>query len=361
MMKHKFKLIPFLISLLLVVGVTFGICWYSLFEYQINRNRFYEDYFHTEDYKNVETTTFIEEALKYNFAGYKKADSKVNIHKNNSNIFGKDVPTYNNGTIHVPGYFDIDIYAIDATASNSDDDPTYEYYFYFYNVQYTDKKGNLTISNNELPLAILSAVGTGSLSDKEAEETDSTNLYGDSLIDYAINKINDSGTLNITYNGAAQFGIGTNGSSSIIYPIYDNGATNTPDGDTMVWRCSPRQDINRKDVFESDDNEDGTMTFSIVLLPNDDECVELVRGTITDLDKLDEIDYNLGANGDIFSNNALKSTYFKYIWLRVAVHGLIAFVISGVIGTLFYLVWIDGGNTDDAPKATKKKKIKNKG
>ncbi len=358
-MKHNFKLIPFLISLLLVVGVTFGICWYSLFGYQINRTRFYDNYFHVEDYKEVEATTFIEEALKYNFAGYKKADSKVSIHQHNTSIFSSEVPTYQNGTIHVPGYFDIDIYAVDTTALNSDDGNTYEYYFYFYNVQYTDKKGNLTISNNEIPLAILSAVGTGTVSDAEVEEATLSDLHGDSLVDKAIKQINSQGTLNITYNGAAQFGIGAANSTSIIYPIYDNGAQNTPNGDTMVWRCSPRQDINRKDVFEKEDNEDGVMTFSIVLLPNDDECIELVRGTITDLDKLSEVDYTLGANGDILSNDALKGDYIKFIWPRVAVHGLIAFVITGVIGVLFYMVWVDGGNAE-TQKPTKKKLNKSK-
>ena len=54
-MKKRFKLIPFLISLLLVVGITFAICWYSFYGYKLNRIKFYDDYFHKSDYKDVET------------------------------------------------------------------------------------------------------------------------------------------------------------------------------------------------------------------------------------------------------------------------------------------------------------------
>ena len=161
-MKRTFKLIPFLISLLLVVGVTFLICWYSFYGYKLNRIRFYENYFHQDDYKDVETTTLIENAVKFEFIGYKKASDTVAFH----NVSESGVKfTYKNGTLNVPGYFDVDIYLVDTT-SDVDGDASYSYYFYFYNVNYSK------IANTDLPLVVLTAKGVGSPSEDELNDPD---------------------------------------------------------------------------------------------------------------------------------------------------------------------------------------------
>lgn len=346
-MKLKFKIIPFLISLLLVVGVTFGICWYSLHDYQINKNRFYDDYFHVEDYEDVDSTTLIENAIKYDYSNYKKADSVLSITDFNKDLLGDESATYKDGTIHIPGYFDIDVYL--QYSDDGQGTGKCEYYFYFYNVQYTK------IANISSPLTVILARGTGVMSEDELEDiedTDFDSLYGDTLIDKAIDRINDeTNTNNGSQNTAVQFSVNS-------YPVYDNNATNAPTGYNRVWRAPIRNDINNDDIYDEEINEFGTLTFAILSYAKDGTCKELLRGTISDLENRKDSDFKLGANSDILSNDALKSEYYSYIWLRVALHGLIAFVITGVIAVLFYLIWIDTDNTKEEEKQNQPKKKK---
>lgn len=361
-MKRKFKLIPFLISLLLVVGVTFTICWYSFYGYKLNRIRFYENYFHQDDYKDVETTTLIENAVKFQFIGYKKASDTVAFHSANESTVNF---TYKNGTLSVPGYFDVDIYLVD-TRSDANGDASYSYYFYFYNVNYSK------IADTDLPLVVLTAKGIGSPSEDELNDPD-VELYGDALIDEAVKKLNDENPdNNPAYNGVVQHEIVTNGeSSSYHFPIYDNGAQGYDD-DVCVWRCAPRTDLNNKLPFNKGVYEDGEATFSIVSC-NDNTYTEIVRGTFTGLNDLEKVDYTEGANNDVLNNKALKSEYGHFIWKRVLLHGVIAFVITLIIAVLFYMIWQDNkeaieqetkatkfSNSQKAKQSTKKKKKKKK-
>lgn len=347
-MKRKFKLIPFLISLLLVVGVTFAICWYSFYGYKLNRIRFYENYFHQDDYKDVETTTLIENAIKFQFAGYKKASTTVDFH----NASDSDIKfEYKNGTVKVPGYFDIDIYMIDTT-SDATGDASYSYYFYFYNVNYEK------ISNTTHPLVVLTAKGIGNPTEEERLDPDAT-LFGDALIDDAIKRLNDHDTNNNPqYNGAEQYYITARSESEdYFYDIYDNGAKNNKK-DVSVWRCPPRLDIDDKLPFVKNTYEDGEATFSIVGFDGN-SYTEIIRGTFTDLNNLDKVEYEKGANEDLFNNDVLKGEYRSYIWTRVLVHGLIAFAVSLVIGILFYMIWQD--NTEAIEQDSKGNKAsKNK-
>lgn len=359
-MKRKFKLIPFLISLLLVVGVTFLICWYSFYGYKLNRIRFYENYFHQDDYKDVETTTLIENAVKFEFIGYKKASDTVAFH----NVSESGVKfTYKNGTLNVPGYFDVDIYLVDTT-SDVDGDASYSYYFYFYNVNYSK------IANTELPLVVLTAKGGGSPSEDELNDPD-VKLYGDALIEDAVKKLNDDDSNNNpAYNGVVQHGVTTNGeSSSYTFSIYDNGAQGNK-ADVCVWRCAPRTDLDNKLPFNKGVYEDGEATFSIASYDGN-TYTEIVRGTFTGLNDLDKVDYTEGANGDVLNNKALKGEYGHFIWKRVLLHGVIAFIITLIIAVLFYMIWQDNkeaieqetkatkfSNSQNAKQSNKKKKKK---
>lgn len=345
-MKRKFKLVPFLISLLIVVGVTFVICWYSFYGYKLNRIRFYESYFHQDDYKDVETKALIEDAVKFQFIGYKKASDTVafyNASESNVNF------AYKNGTLNVPNYFDVDIYLVDTT-SDPNGDASYSYYFYFYNVNYSK------ISDTDLPLVVLTAKGIGNPSEDDLSDDE---LYGDALIENAIKKLNDDDSdNNPAYNGAVQHSITTNGeSSSYTFPIYDNGAQGN-ESDVCVWRCAPRTDLNNKLPFNKGVYEDGEATFSIVSY-NGSTYTEIIRGTFTGLNDLDKVDYTEGANGDVLNNDALINEYRHFIWKRVLLHGVIAFVISLIIAILFYMIWQDDKEAiEQEIRGTKYNKVK---
>lgn len=324
-MKFKFKLIPFLLSLLIVVGVTFGICWYSYHDYPLNKFSFYEEYFHLEDYAEYETTELIENAVKFQYEGYKKASSTVSVINNEENGV-----TYKDGTINVPNYFDIDIY---ITVVDNEGEKTYSYYFYFYNVNY---QNSTLVPNEDIAIILVNGIGEGT--DVEEDE----DKYGNALLDEAIENLGDEDTTNNpSYNSLAAFGytgIAESVDTSRIYPIYDNGFTGDPDveegSEHYVWRCAPRLDYSHAEIYNEDTLEDGEATFAIIKL--DDTNEELCRGTITGVDKISETSFDAG-----YSSIPTNSYYSSVVLPRVLLHGGIAFVISAVIAFLFYLLWLD--------------------
>lgn len=356
-MKKRFKLIPFLISLLLVVGITFAICWYSFYGYKLNRIKFYDDYFHKSDYKDVETTALIENAVKFQFLGYKKDSSSIKFYtKDDSKI---DFTDKKNGTINVPNYFDIDIYMLD-TSSDANGDASYAYYFYFYNINYKTLKIDYTsLQANQgepvdTPFSVITVKGKGSPSEDELNDPN-VKLYGDALIDDTIKKLNSGTSNNIKTNeGAALSATAySENNNQHNYLVYDNGSSITK-FDTPVWRVSPRLDIDSKTPFVKGTYEDGEATFAICINV-DGSYTEIIRGTFDNLNDLDKVDYKLGANGDVLNNKALKKEYRSFIWPRVLVHGIIAFVISLIIAILFYMIWQD--NKEVIEKETKSSKF----
>lgn len=336
-MKLKFKLIPFLLSLLIVFGVTFGICWYSYHDYPINKYTFYEEYFHMDDHEDYETTELIENALKFQFDEYIKASNTVALHDSNETV------SYKDGTIHVDGYFDIDVY---ITNSINEGESVYSYYFYFYNVNY---KASTFDPAERIQIVVAQGTGEGT-SENEDDE-----LFGDALLDRELEELFDEDEdNNPKYSGLYPFSW-TNGTNH--YPVFDNGYENdenNPDiTEHYVYRGTPRQSHDKKEVFNDDVPEDGTITFAIVKTFENDSTryEELVRGSITEIDKLSELEYNEGHGEDVYSTN-----YSKVVGTRVAIHGAIAFAISAVIAFLFYMLWMDP--KDNTPK---KKQLNKKG
>jgi hypothetical protein len=330
-MKFKFKIIPFLISLLIVVGVTFGICWYSYHDYPLNKYDFYEEYFHKEDYKNYQSSELIENAVKFQYEGYKKASNTISALENT-----EVQSTYNNGTISVPGYFDIDIY---LTVSDSNGEKTYSYYFYFYNVNYQDSTLDPL---NEIGVIIVNGIGEG------VAETEDDEEFGSALLETAISNLgDDNDNNNPSYNALAAYGYTAN--SARIYPIFDTGYSSDNKVDTTadhyVWRCSPRLDYSHTEITDKAKFADGEATFAIVDFGGK-TVKSLFKGTMTGINKMSEVDYDEGYNED-----PTKSYYGSVVFPKVLLHGGIAFVISAVIAFLFYLLWLD-------PKEETKKTVK---
>lgn len=329
-MKFKFKIIPFLISLLIVVGVTFGICWYSYHDYPLNKYDFYEEYFHVEDYKDYKASELIENAVKFQHKGYKKASNTIAALDNTNSG-----STYKDGTINVPGYFDIDIY---ITESESEGESTYSYYFYFYNVNYQDSTLDPI---NEIGVIIVNGIGEGTPENEDEKE------FGNALLDTAISNLDDDDTNNNpSYNALAAYGYTAN--SARIYPIHDTGYSNdnkvSATTDHYVWRCAPRLDYSHTEITNKDTFADGEATFAVIDFGGS-EVKTLFRGTMTEIDKMEEVEFDEGYNQD-----PTKSYYGSVVFPKVLLHGGIAFVISAVIAFLFYLLWLD-------PKEEEKKKV----
>ena len=330
-MKFKFKLIPFLISLLIVVGVTFGICWYSYHDYPLNKYDFYEEYFHTEDYKDYKSSELVENAVKFQYEGYKKASNTI------TSLDNEEVgSTYKDGTISVPGYFDIDIY---LTVIDSEGEKTYSYYFYFYNINYQDSTLDPL---NEIGVIVVNGIGEGTATNEDEKE------FGNTLLDKAISNLDDEDeNNNPSYNALAAYAYTAN--SARIYPIFDTGFSSDNQVETTsdhyVWRCAPRLDYEHTEVTDKTKFADGEATFAVVDFGG--KFVKtLFKGTMTGLNKMSEVEYEEGCNGE-----PTKSYYGSVVFPKVLLHGGIAFVISAVIAFLFYLLWLDP--KEEATKTTK--------
>ena len=142
MKKIKFRLVPFIISVAIVVGSVAGIMLYSYHGYDNNKLRFVADYFHYEDYKEVSTEEQIENYIKMTTHAYKKVDSGLKYYDINSKKEYNATPssssknhiegaTFENGVLHLPGYFDLAMYA-ESLWNVDSKEWVFSYYIYYY-------------------------------------------------------------------------------------------------------------------------------------------------------------------------------------------------------------------------------------
>ena len=69
-LKLKFKLVHFLIALLIVAVSVSGITLYSYYVFEPNKVEFVNDYSNVEDYKSVSAEEQIENYVKFNSESY---------------------------------------------------------------------------------------------------------------------------------------------------------------------------------------------------------------------------------------------------------------------------------------------------
>ncbi len=360
-MKIRFKLIPFLISILIVIGITFGICWYSYHGYEGNKLKFLDEYFNVDDYEKQETSDLIKNYVEMQFSKYAKGTEKVSIlnpdteEKVTSSTDNKDVLSFNNGTIHVPGYFDIDVY---ATGSLVDDEYIYNYYFFFYNINYK----NSSFSPSDLEMIVVDGIGRTENEDNENEDS----KFGLDLLDDAYTRKYDDDTNNnpsTTLGAMTAFSYVGDVEVTASYPIFDNGFTNDSEReeDHYVFNMSPKTDINHNSITNPIDSNgnpiksSGNISFTLVDTTKDTNT-RLFTGTITQVTSMEELEYSEGCQKD-----PMKSKSFGIIIAgRVALHGGIAFVLSGIIAFLFYLIWMDPADTSGKSKKNNNKTTKKK-
>lgn len=368
MKKIKFKLVPFIISLAIVLGSVAGITLYSYFEYDNNKLRFVADYFHYEDYKSVETTTQIDnfidmttyahqnikDGLKFYDASSKKEYTNIASDNSKNLINGA---TWENGVLHLPGYFDLKFYA--ETLYNTEDEKwVFSYYIYLFNVNYETK--------DIIEHLYFSFVdGTG--------ESPEGELYGTTKLDTIIDEFKDGKNGGANAINLPSFQYTGNNSSSYTMYIHDNNSINhnLTDDTPYVYRLTALNET----LSESSDLDDHieerrwfseleSTTFSIFYSGSNalsdaisngttNEIKEIVRGTYVNPYKNAEAFNQLAEENtnDIslgYSKNLYKAGYFKFIIGRIVIEGLITFVISGILAILFYLIWQDD---EEEPKA----------
>lgn len=375
----KFKLVHFIIALLIVAGSVTGISLYSYYAHDNNKIKFANEYFHVEDYKSVDALEQIENYVKFTSESYAKIDSGLSFYdikskkeynatpSDNSKNFINGA-TFENGVLHIPGWFDLVMYA--QTSYNTDSEEwAFTYYLYLYNVQYetadfVDK------------LYFCFVDGTG--------ESGESELYGVTKLDLMIKEIKDAEYGGPDGTNLPQYAYtGKQASGNTLY-LRDNGAKGvdvSDDSIPYIYRLTSMTEALSETSELDDDIESSrwfyeldSTTFSIFHSGSDnltnaisngttDELQEIVRGTYENPYK-DAEDFNSQAeNGVVFKgagNSLYKVGYGKFIFWTIFLEAAITFVVSGILAVLYYLIWQDDEEPEPkrAPKKLKPKKNK---
>ncbi len=373
----KFKLVHFIIALLIVAGTVTGISLYSYYGHDNDKIKFANEYFHLEDYKSINSLEQIENYVKLTSDSYAKINDGLSFYdiksekeytatpsdNSKNNINGA---TYENGILHLPGWFDVVMYA--QTSYNTDaEEWSFTYYLYLFNVNY--KTADML---DKIYFCFVD--GTG--------ESGDTELYGVTKLDLMINEIKDAEYGGPDGTNLPQFSYtGKQASSNPLY-IYDNGASGSDVTDEYVpyiYRLTSMTEALSETSDLDDDIESSrwfyeleTTTFSIfhsgsnsltdaITLGTTDELEEIVRGTYTNPYK-DAEDFNSKVDNIVVFDGADSSLYDagfgKYMLWKIILRGLGAFVVSGFVAVLYYLIWQD--EEESSNNKTQKKLKPNK-
>lgn len=356
----KFKIIPFCISLLMVILVTGGIGVYTTFYYGQTDVKFLDKYFDIEskENKNLPTEQYIEKALQLENKFYSDADIQKELglsyrdpktkkaytaEKFSSLTDGNVSNYYKNNVMHVDGYFDLELKVLISETKDEKGEivTSLEYVFFFYNMDYT-KMGFESAADPQERIKIAFVDGVNSKTENEFDE-DETHT-GDLALSEMMNDdsyAGDPAVFRYEYGYYSE-----KKAVDVALPIYDRGAVvdgeNLKVGDesnpVTVYKCNisvaPNTNSQYFDELES-------ATFCIYLL-NDGEAshTSLVEGTVSNILQLDDFDEDTFEKG---YNNKLHTapSFVKYTWTTITIFTGIALILSTVLATLFYMIWID--------------------
>lgn len=372
----KFKLVHFIIALLIVACSVTGITMYSYYGHDTNKIKFANEYYHVEDYKSLTALEQIENHVKLSGDSYAhivdglsfydiKSKKEYNATPSDNSKNHINGATWENGVLHIPGWFDLTVYA--QTNYNSDaEEWTFTYYLYLFNVNY--KTADMM---DKLYFCFVN--GTGESGENE--------LYGVTKLDVMIDEIR-----NAEYGGPdganiPQFSYtGKQASSNPLY-IYDNGATGAGVTESEVPYIYRLTSMTEALSTNSDLDDDITSrwfyelessTFSIfhsgsygltdaISNGTTDELEEIVRGTyVNPYEDAEDFNSKVG-DGVVFDGadgSLYKVGYGKFMFWRLVIEGAVTFLVSGVLAILYYLIWQDEEEekTTKAPKKLKPKK-----
>lgn len=359
-MKRKIRIIPFLISLLIVLGSVIGIAIYS-YNWKTNRDRYLEKIFDIENKNGESTNATIDSAMKWTSSYYQFNPGTLTYRDSESkkeygetpftNIYDGNINNYfKNGVLHIEGWFDVIVYSVvnlteytNEETGEQESEYTLNYYFMFENINYAATKG---FNPANIGIAFVEGIGEGIVdeNDEDAKE------FGDAALETYLENIEsgESTSTNAyfyTYSGSA-----------ITYRIIDKNAQNAGDGIvSYLYKIMPFSGETNKVNF----NELEEITFALIYSDENNKITNLVEGTLTNLPKIE--DYLEGRTGlEGYASNYNKAPYINFIWPRMLLHSSIALLLSGIVAVLFYLIW----DTDEPQKPQntryKKKVVKSK-
>lgn len=382
-MKNKktkqFKVIPFCISLLIVLLITGGIGIYTTFFYGGTDIKFLNGYLGYEENKDIPSTQeYIEKFVKLESTKYILNTKETGLSyrnpstkqeytsKKDDDVSDSNSNYFNNGVMRVYDYFDIILYTTLSETKNSEGEveTTLNYTFYFFNVNYE----KLQTQNLSFQIAFVEGIDNRNSLD---EYKDGEALVGDLALEKMMADESYGGdTIAIEYN----YNYSDKGIDGSLYYLYDMGAR-FEGTDFVIENGANSLCVYKASLFNSstytyedrdDDNDDKeesvaskdfadmeNSTFLIYQLTTDKNgenvAKPIVEGTINNILTVDEANELNLLKG--YSNTLYKvPTFIRYTWTNIVVFTGIAFVLSTVIAVLFYFIWVDDKTTSKKKK-----------
>ena len=245
--------------------------------------------------------------------------------------------------MHVEGFCDIVLFTTLKEREETSGKKTYitDYTFYFFNIDYEALK----TTTPSFQVAFVEGVGTG-----EEEYNDNEDIIGDLALEQITSDDSYGDVIAMedvyTYNKKASKGdfvmidLGAKIDGTSFEKI--NNGLNSPcvysvKLDQTNYKSNENEESSSK-YFEDFENA----TFLIYQLKSENGtsvAVPIVEGTIENILS--------GKDSDKFQlkgyDHALHKvpTFVRYTWTTITIYTGIAFVVSAVLGVLFYLIWVD--------------------
>lgn len=377
-LKRKKVIITTIICLLITIGATVGIAFYNYYGYIGYKGDFLDDYFDVEQKKKESNQVKIENALRFTTNGYVANPGEITFYD-----IGIDGTEYNeitdkkldkgaivnayfsNGTLHLPNYFDLNLYTVRNTFTYEDETTdTINQYLFFSNIQYNYL--SKTYPDFDVKNFFITYIeGTGEESKQE--------------IDQLIKTVNENGKYDIgslptIWNYTLLTEEGDTYSS---YALDDNIDTTIPD--EYNYPRIYRSNITR--ITLAKDSGDGTgktevqfanqngVSFLICMYDDvNDISKAIIRGTYTpeliDGNPLTSETITKAKNYQVGYNESFKNPHYKkFAMSKILVSSSITFVIVGVFTGFLGFIWtidLKSQTNDSVEEKQKSKKVKNR-
>ena len=347
-----FKVIPFCLSLLIVILLTGGIALYTTYGYDQTKYEFVDGYLGLENNQNLPAVDYLNKSIALESAKYADASTVVDLNyrdpstkaiynENGINSGDNKKGTYKNGIMHVKGYFDIYLSATISENKNDNGEVVKEiaYTFFFFNVDYTNL--GFTSSGDaqkRLFVTFVEGIDSRSADDYNNDET----KYGDAALEELSYTGVDSPASGYLYSYSNE-----SGDFGFKYQVFDKGATYNSEKMQLDSVTDPICILATSNVFSENGlylDEQESVTFAIYLLNSDGELEKtVIEGTIDNIITSKELNEETEKkfNKGYAQNLQAVPTFINYTWKTIGIFTAIAFAISLVLAVLFYSFWID--------------------
>ncbi len=358
-------LIVVLISSIITIGVTTGICFYNYYGYLNYKKLYLEDYFDQSEGTNLTAQEKIQKAVKWDAdvytddlnITYRDPITKEPITEEkitNGNAQNIDA-YYKDRVLHLPKYFDINFYKVLVTSYNKETKKTdynVAHYFYFSSINYNSIEN---FNPQYIYMTFVDGIG---------EESDTA-------LQNALDKMEEDGLSVGNVSSVYYYSIMSSDNQEVIstYSLYDNPRDiyeDDEDNDKTYYiyqnRCAKSYDNNT--VF----GETSELTFSVYYIDDSEEgnkeLINLVEGTFKpQLNSNDELlsneeFYALSTNQKGYNKNFYQDSYNAFIKPKIIATGLITFGITAILCAILSFIWLYEPNVNQSPKTKQKNKKK---